>query len=368
MRRDFTHASTQQRADDRSRRRPGFTLVELLVVIAIIGILVALLLPAIQAAREAARRTECANKLRQISLALQNCHDSQRAFPAGVTLVGGKGDVNALGSFSNFLIDLMPYAEDQTLRNLYNPDVQMSDAQQKVFRETDIGLYNCPSDFPSQLYVPVSGPDGGGGPNMALYRSGSYRGNAGRGTANGRATWYLAEDIGNVDFGWRGPLHAAVKKGLSVKIVDLNSLVLAKLKPENIKNITDGTSKTLLLGESTNIYEEQIGDFTGTRRTLWAYSWGPYMLSQGMADPDVTFDWLFKGDWDFCADSSRSNNPDPGSNRTCNAAWFSGHPTGMNIQMCDGSGSWVSWDVDQRVFAFMCSIAGGELDNDPLPQ
>jgi prepilin-type N-terminal cleavage/methylation domain-containing protein/prepilin-type processing-associated H-X9-DG protein len=345
-----------------NRSRFAFTLVELLVVIAIIGILVALLLPAIQAAREAARRAQCANNLRQISLAIHNHHDTKNAFPAGVWLPGDKGFVNALGSFSNWGLEILPFAEEASLRQLYNPNLKMSDAKQKEVREMEIPIYTCPSDFPSALLLPTSGPDGGN----VYYRTSSYRGNAGRGAVNGRSTWYLGEDIAEtlIPKTWRGPLHAVVRKDTTWKALTPEGIALARLHPEAIKHITDGSSKTMLVGESTSSTENVDGNQDHTRRTLWAYSWGPFNLSQALASPTVTYDWQFYGDYNRCREAP--SNPDKGSQRTCNAAWFSGHPNGMNVQMCDGSASWVGWDVDLRIFAYMASVAGGETESDAL--
>jgi prepilin-type processing-associated H-X9-DG protein len=316
-----------------------------LVVIAIIGILVALLLPAIQAAREAARRSQCSNNLKNIALANLNHHDTKKEFPAGCIK-----DADTTGGqyYAGWIHEIMAYTEDAALQQLYIPNVPValtntSDPQYlkiKQFRETPIPLYTCPSDFESILEVPASGPHGG-----VMFRTGSYRGNAGRG--DGHVTWYLMEAIpppGTVDGttgrnkGWRGPLHAIPKPGSA-----LETQANGWLRREKIKDITDGTTKTLLIGESTNIVPN--------RRTFWAFTWGNYLLSQ--PTPHAPTLW---GDMTRCAAL-----PDFGTSyRACHSGWFSNHPGGMNAAMCDGSLDFISFDIDLHTFACLGSIAGND--------
>jgi prepilin-type N-terminal cleavage/methylation domain-containing protein len=136
--------------------RSGFTLVELLVVIAIIGILVALLLPAIQAAREAARRTECANKLKQIALAMHNYHDTNKVFPAlGTTWYNPGNNI-----WYSCYIAILPYIEQtprydgimqQALRSsggLPSPWDTGSGTWNLEYWKRDIPTFICPSDVP----------------------------------------------------------------------------------------------------------------------------------------------------------------------------------------------------------------------------
>jgi prepilin-type processing-associated H-X9-DG protein len=140
-----------------------------------------------------------------------------------------------------------------------------------------------------------------------------------------------------------------------------NERVFVKLKAERIKNITDGTSKTLLLGESTNRHDD--------RRTAWAYSWGNYVLSQGWTGVDgEDLPQTFSGDYLPCYSSAGGEPPSSHHQEQCQAGWFSGHTNGMNVQMCDGSGTFVTFDIESRVLAYMASIAAAELDTDPAPR
>ena len=123
----------------------AFTLIELLVVIAIIGILVALLLPAVQAAREAARRAQCTNNLKQLGLALQNYHSAKKEFPPGMMrdLAGGKGNY-ADPRFSVHGL-LLPYMENQPLYDQLNWKSSWETNVHTAVRRTKIPEFLCPS-------------------------------------------------------------------------------------------------------------------------------------------------------------------------------------------------------------------------------
>lgn len=154
-------------------RQRGFTLVELLVVIAIIGILIALLLPAVQAAREAARRTQCKNNLKQISLALHNYADSLRVFPPSSTSPMGAGAWNYPGSgpsdpsvhLHSFASLLLPYLEQGNVAEEINYNVSALDPANRDIASQVLPFYRCPSyagkDYSDDpLYVTTVGYDG----------------------------------------------------------------------------------------------------------------------------------------------------------------------------------------------------------------
>ncbi len=124
------------------QRRVGFTLVELLVVIAIIGILVALLLPAIQAAREAARRSQCKNNLKQIGLALQNHLDARKSFPMGCLEWRTTG--NAKLRQWAWSAKILPYLEEQTLYQQIDFQQPYDAAINKTAVSTVLTVFQCP--------------------------------------------------------------------------------------------------------------------------------------------------------------------------------------------------------------------------------
>lgn len=228
----------------------GFTLVELLVVIAIIGVLMALLLPAVQAAREAARGTQCRNHLKQMGLALHNYHDANGTFPPGVisklanpTWVLPAGDcVSAptdLGPGWSFFARMLPFMEEGNFYDTINFDLPLTDPLNESARQTVVGAYRCPSDPGPELieiYDCGSPPSAANTPTvMTDGASTSYVGSLGGAKTGGNP------NDGCYEF---QPFNGIFHRNKAIKIVD----------------ITDGTSYTVGIGER----------HSGFVRTAWA--------------------------------------------------------------------------------------------------
>ena len=311
------------------RGKLGFTLVELLVVITIIGILIALLLPAVQAAREAARRLQCSNNMKQIGLALHNYHSVHDVFPQGNfaktvgVCPGQSGGDASLEDRANWMIFILPYLELKALHEAYDFDVANEDPANRQVRQTSVACYLCPSDVdPTTLVVPAYGP---ASTQDVPYMPGSYRGVSGRshGTLfldSGQDATYTAAD--------RGPLHVAGILGYG---------------GESIRDIRDGTSNTLLAGESTT-------STSLSYRTLWAYSFSFYSLSAATPQSRTVL-----GDYDECVRIGGKGHGDP-----CKRGWGSFHPGGMNFLLCDGSSRFFPTTIDMELFADLATIDGGE--------
>jgi prepilin-type N-terminal cleavage/methylation domain-containing protein len=127
-------------------RRRGFTLVELLVVIAIIGILVALLLPAVQSAREAARRMQCQNHVKQLALALHNYHDTNQLFPPAITSGPSEDPTLYNTPRPGWTIAILPFIEQQSLYNAFDFTKPLSDVANLPGRSTRLSFMACPSE------------------------------------------------------------------------------------------------------------------------------------------------------------------------------------------------------------------------------
>jgi len=320
--------------------RRGFTLVELLVVIAIIGVLVALLLPAVQAARESARRMNCMNNLKQHGIALHNFHDANGTFPpGGIT----NGACCATQSGPTWTIFILPYVEQQALYDRYDQTQANEHANNAFVRTAFVKTYSCPDDMLiKKTMVPASGP---GQTANLQYMTGSYRAMAGVTDGLG---WFDAECGRIYPIAQRGVLHSSSDPKYPTPFP--NGYSPPPYSKERIANITDGTSNTLMVGEYYTGPKS-----TPNRTTFWAYTYTSFNQSEVVLPPQSRM--LF-ADYDKCVNSCPSC---VGTSNPCKRGWGSFHPNVINFVMADGSIRNISTNVDMLQFAAMATIENGEM-------
>ena len=286
-------------------RRAAFTLIELLVVIAIIGILVAVLLPAVQSAREAARRSSCQNNLKQISLAAHNYHDTYGYLPPAST-------APSLAGSSGFAA-VLPFFEQSNLYKLYDFSKGNSDPANMAAVSQRIPTYLCPSNVFARS-VPIAGCD-----------------------ANNRAPGTYAFSTGALD-----PWGA-----------NNGAIATAATPQTNFASIIDGTSNTFLAGESHWNFRDYLwGSMpptpcSGQVRGGFTYWSSPYPLATAFTTRGPFNPQSMSGD------STRLSN------------FRSLHPGGVNMANVDGSIRFVVQTIDHAVLDAIATRDGGETLPNP---
>lgn len=300
------------------KRRQAFTLVELLVVIAIIGILIALLLPAVQAAREAARRSQCTNNMKQIGLAMHNYHDTFKKLPPG-----------AWGCcWGTWMMCIQPYMEQNTLYDDYHWEqkwgtpadtCRYSHSINRPVATTRLPGHTCPSDLPNAPILSINNHN-----YSANYGNTGY---AQQATLNGVT-------FGGAPF---GPVGNSSQ---------LNRIV-------GMAAIIDGTSNTFLVGE---VLQGQGQDLRGFQ---W---WGDASSFTTYLPPNSPLpDRIYSSS--YCRSDPKLNLPCAVSTGTDPTmfALRSRHPGGVNVTLCDGSTRFISETIDLNNYRALSTCRGGEV-------
>lgn len=290
----------------------GFTLVELLVVIAIIGVMVGLLLPAVQAAREAARRMQCSNNLKQIGLALHNYHDSYKRFPLGHSMGTASSDHTLLRG--SWIKGLLGYIELQSVYDMFDHNSAWWEPGNQPVRALKLEGFVCPSDVEAEIF------------NTAYdfgFR-GNYAGNSGIGMYR-REYRPSAQDQLIV----KGPFT----HNFSAKFGDL----------------TDGTSNTAAVTEirKTRENDSRGALFADSGTVQYTHDYVPNELVA-----DVTERCFSKPD--LPCTGGGANGPHRLTAR-------SQHPGGVNLLLFDGSVKFVSETVNRAVWQAAASMDGKEV-------
>jgi prepilin-type N-terminal cleavage/methylation domain-containing protein/prepilin-type processing-associated H-X9-DG protein len=323
----------------------GFTLVELLVVIAVIGVLVALLLPAVQAAREAARRVSCSNNLKQIGLGLQNYHDARKQFPYACVIPSVQwSNPNNLGELSatpnlgpNWVIAILPFIEGTNVLTLYNKKQYIDSVVNQSFVAANLPFMLCPSDpFASTAF------NGSNVNNGLTYARGCYAANA----TIKYDEWRLSQSW----FMWPSPV--GVFGSANTAWTDPQSRGVMQINvAASMKQIIDGTSKTIAVAEIRADNNAQAP------RGVWALPYSPSALyghganiqyRQGQEDVGPNYPGDALGNTGDGVLNGTANQTELNLNLSCRSDWWSAlqgpksnHSGGLQTVFCDGSVHWM---------------------------
>jgi len=297
-----------------SQRRRGFTLIELLVVIAIIAILVALLLPAVQQAREAARRTQCKNNMKQLGLALHNYHDVHRKFPPGWIAVDGFAHSAHDGlNGAGWGTMILPFLDQAPLYDRFDSNLAIEDPANISFLDNVLPAWQCPSDpKPDKWEIEEEGVPGN---VLAQLPTANYIGSFG------------TEELDGCENAPGTAPVAANGQCQGDGVLFHNSCVA-------IRDITDGTTNTLLVGERKT--DVNLG---------WFSTW-PGMVSEG----EEAFQRIL-GSADHVPNDPAGHFDD----------FSSRHVGGAQFCLGDGSVRFISENISDIVYHGLATRQGGEV-------
>jgi prepilin-type N-terminal cleavage/methylation domain-containing protein/prepilin-type processing-associated H-X9-DG protein len=338
-------------------RRRGFTLIELLVVIAIIGVLIALLLPAVQSAREAARRSQCTNNLKQLGLAMQGYIDAQGALPP--TSASGFPTGVSMNDFS-MKVRILPFMEQTIVYDAFNQSMVYNAAQNGTVTSTRVSAFLCPSD-PSGIRR-----------GMAYYAGHdfgdlNYPNNLGNCvTLHGITFDGPAYTIGSNQFGPVVTL-AAITDGTSstaihsefIKGTGSATAVRASIFVSPDAFNWSGTITPTITGDLYTTLQKlaancQASTTVGTFKTR-GYSWGYQMVGVGGG-----YTHMMTPNKKACVFSNNNADP-PGSSISGELGASSYHSGGVNVGFLDGSVRFVKDSVSPPTWWSIATMQGGEV-------